>query len=34
VLQGTYLREILSQSKVEGQPFRESEILDRIRELA
>ncbi len=34
VLQGKYLREVVSQSKVEGQPFRESEILDRIRELA
>jgi 2-oxoglutarate ferredoxin oxidoreductase subunit alpha len=34
VLRGRYLREIVSQSKVEGQPFRESEILDRIREIA
>jgi 2-oxoglutarate/2-oxoacid ferredoxin oxidoreductase subunit alpha len=34
VLRGLYLREIVSQSKVEGQPLRESEVLDRIRAIA
>ena len=33
LLRGTYLREIDSFSKVQGQPFRESEIYDRILEL-
>ena len=33
VLQGKYLREVVSQSKVEGQPFHETEILDRMFEL-
>ncbi len=33
LLRGMYLREIDSLSKVQGQPFRESEIFDRILEI-
>ena len=34
LLRGTYLKDVASQSKVQGQPFREGEIYDRIREMA
>jgi 2-oxoglutarate ferredoxin oxidoreductase subunit alpha len=33
VLQGTYLRKIVSFPKVQGRPFMRGEILERIREL-
>jgi len=28
-----FLRDVVQFNKVQGQPFRESEILDKIREL-
>jgi 2-oxoglutarate ferredoxin oxidoreductase subunit alpha len=33
LLRERYLREVVSFSKVQGKPFRVSEILDRILEL-
>jgi 2-oxoglutarate/2-oxoacid ferredoxin oxidoreductase subunit alpha len=34
LLRGRFLTDAVSYTKVQGQPFRESELLDRIRELA
>jgi 2-oxoglutarate ferredoxin oxidoreductase subunit alpha len=34
LLQGRFLREVVSLTKVQGQPFKESEILERIEALA
>jgi 2-oxoglutarate ferredoxin oxidoreductase subunit alpha len=33
LLQGRFLREITAFTKIQGQPFKESEMLDRIRDL-
>ena len=34
VLQGRFLRKVMPLSKLQGQPFKESEILGKIREIA
>ncbi|HEX6851146.1 MAG TPA: 2-oxoacid:acceptor oxidoreductase subunit alpha [Candidatus Polarisedimenticolaceae bacterium] len=33
ILRGTFLKDVTPMTKVQGQPYRESEILDRIREM-
>ena len=34
LLQGRFLREVIALNKIQGQPFKESEILEKIREIA
>jgi len=34
LIQGRFLREVIQLNKIQGQPFKESEVLDKIREVA